>query len=228
MKHLYLQIRRFILSLFTEGKDEPTHLKEVEVEWTCGHQWGNYHPDHLFQWWHQGDVDPIIQGDKIGYVYDPRVIRTSRKVLTMDYRKGVRRSTTLFTRGFFHFEVDREPVEGTKDAIWLTRHDYWPQEVDIVEMYGDEHRSNFHVKEDLSLGWGRENHKIVGSKRHTPAKTYSCWIEKDFIRIYYDGFLVREFTDMKYYTEGEYEIIINTSCIKPVPHEMTVKCKVYL
>ena len=211
MKHLLLQIRRFILSFFMKGGDEPTHLKEVDVQWTCGHGYGNYHPDKLWQWWYQGDDDDLIQGDMIGYRYEPKLILGDYA----DYRKGVRRSTTLFTRGFFHFDVIRSKSAG--GAIWLTGADSWPPEIDIVEWYGKRTESNFHISD----GEGVKAH------RHSPARTYSCWWEKGFVRIYYDGFLVREYKND--YFEDRMQIIINTGCHRDnlVSHTMSATPKIY-
>jgi len=228
----WLNFRRWFLSLFMKyGKDEPVHLKEVEVEWTSGYNYGNYHPKNPYQWWEKDLGDP---GELLNYAFNPKSIAVGEdreEFITMNWEMEVRRSDTKFRRGFFQFTVNyKGNTEGNWDAIWLSVYDFWPQEIDIVEWYGEKAETNFHVKKDVfsHLG-GHENHKDVGAKEHKPAKTYSCWIEKDFIKIYYDGFLIRKFTDMKHFSHGEYEILINTACeeYNQSEHKMHVIPKVY-
>ncbi len=217
MKYLYLQIRRFVLSLFMHyGQDEPTHLKEVKTEWMKGIGYGVYHPRYPYEYWDNSGDKYDKEVFDLYYRYNPRTFND----INITWEKQVIRSSTEFKRGFFKFDVFRDAKPHTWDAIWLAGDWSWPPEADLIEWYGKKAKSNFHEMRDGGYQ--------LGQQRHKPAKTYSCWWEKDFIRFYYGGFLVREFKDMKYFNIPM-RIIINTGCesSRQVQHEMIVFPQIY-
>lgn len=235
----FLKIRREILvKVFSKkyGSDEPTHLKAIigiksydglfEGEWFSGQKWGAYHPAGLHQYWFCGSfkddelISPAKNGFQLGLTYMPKDFLVNGETVTIPYRMAILQSKRFFKRGFFKFTVSIPYGKGLWPAIWLSGKDTWPPEVDILESLSDDnykysHESNFHIGNNgaTHINVGASAHKISDMSN----ATFSCWYEPDkFIKIYYDGYLIRKITSknilMWYQYYPDMSILINTAC----------------
>jgi len=143
---------------------------------------------------------------------------------TIPYTVGQIDSSNSFSQKYGYFEIRSKITDqpGSWPAFWLASTENWPPEIDIYEIYTGRKRgkksfsSNFH--------WRNEKGDKTGTKHNLPHRhktydvsedfhIYACeWNEKGF-KIYYDGVLVRVFTNPKAVAFFDYpmHIIINSA-----------------
>lgn len=191
-------------------------------EWRIGQPWGEFHPDFPYQYYGKDSV--FIKDDCLilNQIYSPKQLITwydSNKVYDIPYSVGLVTSFRSFEYGFYEFEVELPYGTGLWPAVWLSCVDSWPPEIDIIEAYSDDKdnyknnlQSNFH----FNMGDTKEN---SGARNHPVSSPYDklklgCWWSKDFIKIYYNGHLVRQITSnniLKWFRDKKMMIILNNA-----------------
>ena len=108
-------------------------------------------------------------------------------------------------------------------AVWTGCAFSWPPEIDVVEAYSDinskygkDLQTNIHVgntgESHYNLG-ALEHGRIINSDKFIK---FSLHWEKDFIKIYYNDYLVRVITDerdLKWFNENPYQVVILNSAL---------------
>ena len=193
--------------------------------WRIGQPWGKFHPGSPYQYY--GDESVFIQNDCLilNQVYSPKQLTTwedPKKLYDIPYSVGLVTSYESYGYGFYEFEVELPYGSGLWPAVWLSCVDSWPPEIDILEAYSDDKnnyknnlQSNFHFNtQDKKESSGARNHPVKSS--YDKLKL-SCWWSKDFIKIYYNGHLVRQITSdytIKWFRDKKMLVILNNA-IRP-------------
>ena len=192
--------------------------------WRIGQPWGKFHPESPYQYY--GDESVFIQNDCLilNQIYLPKQLTTweDPKVYDIPYSVGLVTSYESYGYGFYEFEVELPYGSGLWPAVWLSCVDSWPPEIDILEAYsnnkcnyGSNLQSNFH----FNMGNKKES---SGARNHPVSSSYDklklgCWWSKDFIKIYYNGHLVRQITSdyiIKWFRDKKMLVILNNA-IRP-------------
>ena len=131
------------------------------------------------------------------------------------------RSKNAWKYGIFIFSSKMNSGTYLWPALWLSGLYNWPPEIDLLEGYSNDTIdynknknlcSNVHIKEGTSNdSAGSRTHRLPNKVTENFIE-YVIWWEKDFIKIYYNGYLVRHITD-KTVLNGMFEeqrIIIGT------------------
>lgn len=208
--------------------EEYTKLYKVD-----GFGWGNYHPMDLHQWY-----DPAGCGlnEKIGAYF---TVTNNTKVVTeygakegttdplknmppklIPYGIGTANSYESWGHGLYEWNMRLPKGAGLWPAAWVSSSNSWPPEVDIFEGYSKANGDyGKHVNSNYHLGSESKNHYQLGSFRHgrifdhsQHTKFHMHWT-KDFIKIYYNGFLVRVLTNkkhLKWYEGKKMKMIMGT------------------
>ena len=156
--------------------------------------------------------------------------------------------------GWFSAEIQLPRGRSLWPAFWLSGENSWPPEIDIFEAYSKDtydytgrflfkKRPHIRIQPNLHYGVVEEGTKQMYGAYDVPVYAaterfvqYVCHWEKDFIRIYYDGVMVFETTDIKvldWFNKegGEQFIILNQGVddvMTPDESAMVVKnVKVY-
>lgn len=155
-----------------------------------------YHPGATHQWFSE---DQILQGQKGLKLYsrfDPRYFPEISTVIP-DAIGGLT-SKRSFKHGIFRFDVSFPEGQWLWAAIWLSGATKWPPEIDIAECWTKE--EYYCSKPTTNIHFGRNGeHKQYISYAHLIPKTdhIECVLhwEADFIKVYYNGYLVYHITD---------------------------------
>jgi beta-glucanase (GH16 family) len=192
--------------------------------WRIGQPWGKFHPGSPYQYY--GDESVFIQNDCLilNQIYSPKQLTTwdDPKLYDIPYSVGLITSYESYGYGFYEFEIELPYGSGLWPAVWLSCSDSWPPEIDIIEAYSDDKanygsnlQSNFH----FNLGDSKEN---SGARNHPVDSSHGrlklgCWWSKDFIKIYYNGHLVRQITSdyiLKWFKDKKMFVVLNNA-IRP-------------
>lgn len=208
--------------------------------WRVGQPWGKFHPDSPHQYY--GDSSVYIENEHL--ILDQKYLPTelknwdSNRIYSIPHSVGLVTSKESYGYGFYQFKVRLPKGVGLWPAVWLTCDKTWPPEIDINESYSNEKgvyrgklESNFHFDFD-------KNKKSSGARSHFVYNTdrvilMSCWWTKDFIKIYYNGHLVRQITSektMKWFRDVKMIIVLNNAVRPEFSHlvnEQTSKFHIY-
>lgn len=192
--------------------------------WRVGQPWGLFHPSATYQYY--GDSSVYIEESHL--VLDqklkPAKLKNweSDKIYEIPFSVGLITSKKSFGYGFYEFVVKLPNGAGLWPAVWLTCDVTWPPEIDINESYSDENgdyrnnlQSNFHFNFDEDKqSTGARNHIVYSDEDKIKM---SCWWTEDFIKIYYNGHLVRQITceeTLLWFRNNNMIIVINNG-IRP-------------
>jgi beta-glucanase (GH16 family) len=191
-------------------------------KWRIAQPWGRFHKDNPTQYY--GDESVYIEENSLilDTRYLPKTGMTTWEndnVYDIDYSVGLISSLKSFGYGFYEFYIELPNGIGLWPAVWLTADDTWPPEIDILEAYSDELskydsrlQTNFHFDfNENKKNSGPRNHKI--SDLFSIIKVSCHWTE-DFIKVYYNGYLVRRITSkktLKWYQNKRMIIVINNA-----------------
>jgi hypothetical protein len=194
------------------GKEDvvPKNYKQTNISFHKGFNWGEYHPDNLDQYWEQKpDVSDVTRhGIEELYflkaVYEPKTFLIKDKPVPIPYKIDVIESNQTFKYGFFTCEIDFGEGPGQWPAFWLYNGADSYSEIDIVETYsrkGDyfknkAYQPNIHYmrKGEPWVNMGAVN---VPLRKNSFIRFSMHWTE-DFIKFYYNGYLVKVVTDRRY------------------------------
>ena len=195
-----------------------------QERWRFGQPWGDFHSGDLDQYYgtegqlayvsHDGLVLELRHKPKTYIKRDlPEWRRTPEMPdeFTIPYGIGLVTSRVGWQYGWFEAEIKLPDGKYHWPAFWLTGENSWPPEIDIFEAYSREIPAyskrglrNWVIQPNLHYGstelgtkemYGPYNCPVLDADKRFVK--YACWWEKDFIRIYYDGYLVFECTDPK-------------------------------
>lgn len=232
-----LSIRSYIFKNFhIFGKEEPCTQNMSLVfsddfnqfdsdKWHIGQFWGRFHPDLRHQY--HGDDSVYVENGSLclDIRYKPSIEHhySLPDPQEIPYSVGLVVSQQSFGHGFYEFEITLPDGFYLWPAVWLTGVTTWPPEIDIIEAYSDQFskykdrlETNIHYNvfpKNQTLG--ALKHPVKLNQDH-PIKV-SCWRTKDFIKFYYNGFLVRVVTDtevLSWFQDQEMIIILNNA-IRP-------------
>lgn len=116
--------------------------------------------------------------------------------------------------GVFVFEASLPVGKQLWPALWFSGGLYWPPEIDLVECFpndtldfndGKGLSTNVHVRFKLEPD-------SIGSKKHRlrnpcAKHEYAMWWTEDFIKFYYDGYLVRKITKRQILERVEFDAL---------------------
>jgi len=226
-------------------------------EWRLGQPWGQFHADQLYWYWPKGISCAKTSNDGLNLKlsFSPKVfvknelpkwkqIDSLPEEWTSTWAAGLISSKKAYKFGWFEAEIMLPTDFMQWSAFWLSGEDSWPPEIDIFEAYSKQDLSTIEIKPNIHWGnagsW-REGKKDYGAPRiyvKNPNERfvhYACHWTEDFIRIYYDGYLVQECTNkemLKQNAKNQYIILNhglkNSKETKPLGSNMIVRnLKVY-
>tara|TARA_Y100000593_G_scaffold85957_1_gene163817 strand:+ start:1568 stop:2269 length:702 start_codon:yes stop_codon:yes gene_type:complete len=181
-------------------------------EWLPQERWGQIHPGKDFTWYDPSAIE-INENNQL-------ILKTHKnpkyfKELEVESPIGIGMvsNTTQFGYGYFEIEAKLPKGKHLWPAFWMWSFQSWPPEIDIFEGY-TKNRNGYlrfnirnpfafwHVNTNIHLGKMPDNYSI-GAKSHwmgfkDPKNNfikYGCEWREDFIKIFYNGKLVRHITD---------------------------------
>lgn len=212
--------------------------------WRTGHPWGrNVHTDWLWKWWpHRTELTKyqVLYPTAEGMAFELKNFkRKFTKTLlpkwqkgrapdewTGDYAMACISSRKTFKYGWFEAEIKVPTGKGQWAAFWLSGSRSWPPEIDIFETYGRK-PGELWVKPNVHFGassndWrdGKRDFGQAKIRLKNPNQRfikYAVHWTEDWIRFYYDGYLVQECTVPAALKQSgaEQYIILNNGCENP-------------
>lgn len=188
--------------------------------WRIGQPWGLFHSDYPYQYY--GDSSVYIEDNHLvlDQKHKPTIITTNENnTYYLPYSVGLITSYKSYGYGLYEFNVKLPEGKGLWPAVWLCCETSWPPEIDINESYSDDNgnyknklESNFHfnLKENKNSS-GARSHVVFNNESKIKL---SCWWTKDFIKIYYNGHLVRQITSdstLKWFRDKNMLIVLNNA-----------------
>jgi hypothetical protein len=221
-----------VLRIKSQGNQEPKtyemnlvfydNFKKFDDKiWRVGQPWGQFHPEYAYQYYSKDAVSIKDNSLVLGQFYSPKKLKfqDNSQIYDIPQAVGLITSYDSFGYGFYKFECKLPKGMGLWPAIWLSCDKTWPPEIDILEAYSNEKsdykndlQSNFHYDFD-------QNKKQAGARNHpvysnSDKISLGCHFTKDFIKIYYNGYLVRQITSddiLKFFRDKKMIIILNNA-----------------
>lgn len=181
-------------------------------DWQIGESWGNVQDNAncFFQLEEDNDNSTIVTGWDINLKVKPQQFYSTRINKRLHFKAGKIVSKDKFKYGIFRISAKASNFENQWNAIWLCGkvqldNHIW-QEIDIVENYNHNKvkfasSNKIFSQPNVHYVDKQGKHKMTspGNKyiKHPNNRFvyYTLWWEKDFIRIYYDNYLVYECKD---------------------------------
>lgn len=167
--------------------------------WIKGHPRGDKHTNtdqvYLDANVHLNTQFLTISGD----ADDPRPESRSVSLYNHDSSFGCIYSKDYYSYGVYKFTFDLPRGKFRTPIISLLNIDTYPPEIQVMKGYSNRNEDYTSLDTDFKLGNNSMNIKSVGFKEHRyidERKTQSATLHwtNDFIKIYYNGYLVREMT----------------------------------
>lgn len=161
-----------------------------------------YHPGNLNQWFDPEQSKITDNGIELSSVIKPRYF--IKADYTIPNAISMLRTKESWKYGIFKFYAKLPKGTYLWPALWLTGENSWPPEIDVLEAYSKEttnYRNNKILQSNVHYKSEYGNKHIKGMNHWLPNKVtdefieYAVWWDKDFIKIYYNGYLVRHVTD---------------------------------
>lgn len=193
-------------------------IEEFNSRWIRNQHWGNYHPGDLQQWYDPKAVE-IVTG---GLILKVTGNSHPDKSLGISNGVGLVTSKMEFSYGKYRWVLKLPKGRQLWPAIWLSGSKTWPPEIDVFEGYSNDLAEwGKHINTNIHCGDTPENHFGLGAFRGgfliNPDSEVIMdlhWTE-DFIKIYYNGFLVRVVTSKRHLgwfnKNPEMWVIMNTA-----------------
>ncbi len=219
--------------------------------WQKGQVWGEFHPEHLHQYY--GTTDDFIFV-KDGYLnlttqYKPQKFYDFKNEINaiIPYGIGLVVSKRTFTYGYFEIKAVLPQGKWLFPAIWLSNTDTWPPEIDIIEGYSKAKGkyknslglSNFKFQPNIHYGFKEANTKssFGGSDFPLPNNpterevTYAVLWTPNSIVFYYDGYKIfqtKQKNILEYFNTGKIQMhIILNNGMDPKSNSMKLEPSVF-
>lgn len=203
-------------------------------KWIPKERWGAIHPQKPHFWYDPKRV--ILNKDEsIDLETAPNVKYFPHEGMRSYIGAGLISCTEKFSYGHFSLDVKMPKGRGLWPAFWLWGWEDWPPEIDIFEGYSGTGLNYFklnnifkgylwNIKSNVHWKDNGEN-KSIGGKGHFfgfketmyDYFNYSLTWSPDYIKIFYDGKLVRNVKDKKIlnsYKGHKMNVIINNGISK--------------
>jgi beta-glucanase (GH16 family) len=202
--------------------------------------WPGYLPSNLQQWYDPKAVE-LNNGLALNVSNNTKTITSytvngawidNQSPVTINHGVGMVKSLKAYQYGIFEWNIELPFGPQLWPAIWLTGRDSWPPEIDILEGYSDDNmKYGRNLNSNIHCGSNPTNHYGIGANRHglfvdldKPLNLICHWT-KDFIKIYYNGFLCRILTnptDLKWFINSYMLVIMNNALRTDVAGDLTV------
>jgi beta-glucanase (GH16 family) len=217
--NLYLLAKAYYRKVFSfsEGTEDVIPNGYKKISYTLsedGHAWGIYHPKFPYQYWDRMFVHKefVPQNQRnslksLKVIYHLESSFYPRKIdnLNVSYGVGVLRSVKPYKYGYFTCKIAFPQAAGQWPAFWLYNGEgdnY--SEIDIVEAYSKKGDYKGYTKFQPNIHYTDKGQWInTGAvsipipKRSNPFIKFSMLWEATHISIFYDGYLVKRYTDPK-------------------------------
>lgn len=236
----YLSIKNFFMilfkikALFTKKgisikisnyfDNENYTMQNFVAEYYLGPTWGLYHPDNFNQWYDKSAVNLGKDGLKLSitnheYQYDTSFNDTIKNGIGMVISKN------SYSYGLFEWNIILPKGKHLWPAIWLTHTETWPPEIDILEAYSNS-KMKYRNRCNTNIHYGlKDNKKTTKAMSHgfivNDSEILNLKLDwtMEYIRIYYNNYLVRQITDKKvlswFNTVPVMKMIMNNAIAKP-------------
>lgn len=227
---------RYLFNTTKKGDFEiPTNYSEIfsddfksdyHNKWDSGSELGlpPYHPSNPKEWYDNEQIKQTDRGIELSAIIKPKYFDEIKT--TIQNAVGFVRTKDCWKYGIFSFTAQLPIGTYLWPALWLSGRYNWPPEIDILEGYStstNDYHKNKELQSNIHFKNKKGNDDDAGARSHKlPNRTtkelieYVLWWEEDFIKIYYNGYLVRHITD-KTVLNGMFEsqrIILNTATDK--------------
>jgi len=168
--------------------------------WDKTSEWGlpPYHPNNMLQWYDDEQVKLVPDGIEFNAILKEGYDRPNAI--------GMIRSKDSWKYGIFKFNAKLPKGTYLWPALWFSGKLSWPPEIDLLEAYSDEtldNHKNKKLQSNIHYTYGNEQQSFGGTNHWLPVETtekfveYTLWWEKDFIKIFYNGYMVLHVTNTK-------------------------------
>jgi beta-glucanase (GH16 family) len=180
---------------------------EYKDKWDNNIFWPNpFSPDNLNLWLDPEQIKITDNGVELYSVIKPKYFDDIQKEIPNAV--GLIRTKESWKYGIFKFVCKLPKGTYLWPALWLSGRWNWPPEIDLLEGKCDDtinYYNNTNLQSNVHFGSKNDGtYKHIGGRKHRlPNETteeyieYIIWWEKDFIKFYYNGYLVRHITDKK-------------------------------
>lgn len=183
--------------------------------WDKGLWWGSYAVDEKTAYW---DNDEVLLTDNLKLRTSYKPLKNVHNGEIMHYTRSAIQGKTKYKSGAIEVIVNMKPACNIWFApLWFVEAEKVLPEIDVAEVYTKDNPCKAEAKTNIHYGTDyEENSKNIGSKTHYIPNIFNrdvsfgiIW-NKKFIKIYYDGYLVRHITNkniLKRIENGMYPII---------------------
>lgn len=177
---------------------------DFREKWDTGAEQGvpPYHPANLIQWYDNDQILLTPEGVQFSAVVRPKYFPEIDT--TIPNAIGTMRTKDSWKYGIFEFNTKMPSGYWLWQALWLSGRWNWPPEIDLLEGYSKDtvdFNNNKNQQSNVHIDDGNGGTLIAGARTHRlPNEVtknfikYVIWWEPDFIKIYYNGYLVRKIT----------------------------------
>lgn len=179
--------------------------QDYHYNWDNAAEWGipPYHPDNMNQWYDPEQVTQNEEGVNFNSVVKPHYFEELDT--TIPNAVNMLRTKDSWKYGIFIFSAKLSSGTYLWPALWVCGRWSWPPEIDLLEAYSDDttdYYKNKKLQSNVHMNCDTGGIESAGARTHRlPNKVtenfieYVLWWEKDFIKMYYNGYLVRKITD---------------------------------
>lgn len=188
-------------------KDDFNDTFNIDDKYIRKQVWGDYHDNDLQQWYDPNAVQSLSNGlnlsitenikEVINYSVNGQLLYNQKPVV-IEHGVGLVTSKQAFGYGIFEWNIILPKGSNLWPAIWLSSELTWPPEIDILEGYSDKNgKYGRNVNTNIHCGTNNKTHYSVGANRHglfidvNKQLNLVCHWTKDYIKIYYNGYLAR-------------------------------------
>lgn len=181
-----------------------------ESKWLIGQPWGDFHPDNSYEYYGKTEEFVYVEDGCLNLIakYKPKKFYDFKNNTFLIIPKGKGLVFSKYTFKYGYYEINAVLPNGKYlwPAIWLTASKSWPPEIDILEAYSGNKSNyqnklgipNFKFQPNLHYGFTEDKTKEnYGAKSYplpmdptSRSITYGLHWTENFIKIYYDGYLV--------------------------------------
>jgi beta-glucanase (GH16 family) len=208
-----------------------TKLQSIDEHFRKGQPWGDYHPGKLLEWYDPNAVNLTSNGLELSITENTKVVDGG----TIPYGVGLVTSKKGFGYGVYQWKVILPKGSALWPAVWLAGEITWPPEIDVIEAYSNElGEYKNRLNTNIHLGSSGDNHYQLIARSH------GSYIEegelllkldwnKDYIKIYYNGFLcrvVKNHYDLMWFNQDQIVIMnmaLNNDYIDKVTYDDIAK-----